>query len=83
MFYKHAALFRTSQDIFCNGKSVLTQMIPPPPPPMSPDTLEDDEALGSMLMSWYMSGYHTGYYLVQLFLHFKNSDPASKIITFY
>lgn len=36
----------------------------PPPPPISPDMLEDDEALGSMLISWYMSGYHTGYYLV-------------------
>ncbi|XP_076853751.1 survival motor neuron protein 1 [Brachyhypopomus gauderio] len=35
----------------------------PPPPPMSPDMLEDDDALGSMLISWYMSGYHTGYYL--------------------
>ncbi|KAM3868043.1 survival motor neuron protein 1-like [Diretmus argenteus] len=34
----------------------------PPPPPMSPD-MEDDEAMGSMLISWYMSGYHTGYYL--------------------
>ncbi|XP_035496191.1 survival motor neuron protein 1 isoform X1 [Scophthalmus maximus] len=34
----------------------------PPPPPMSPDMM-DDEALGSMLISWYMSGYHTGYYL--------------------
>lgn len=42
----------------------LCQMIPPPPP-MSPDG-EDDEALGSMLIAWYMSGYHTGYYLVQL-----------------
>lgn len=35
----------------------------PPPPPMSPDMV-DDEALGSMLISWYMSGYHTGFYLV-------------------
>ncbi|KAM8960110.1 survival motor neuron protein [Pelodytes ibericus] len=35
----------------------------PPPPPMGPDTSEDDEALGSMLIAWYMSGYHTGYYL--------------------
>ncbi|XP_041042239.1 survival motor neuron protein 1 [Carcharodon carcharias] len=36
----------------------------PPPPPMGPDsTDEDDEALGSMLIAWYMSGYHTGYYL--------------------
>ncbi|KAL0979764.1 hypothetical protein UPYG_G00189350 [Umbra pygmaea] len=34
----------------------------PPPPPMSPGG-EDDEALGSMLIAWYMSGYHTGYYL--------------------
>uniref|UniRef100_A0A8C6UX22 Survival of motor neuron 1, telomeric n=1 Tax=Neogobius melanostomus TaxID=47308 RepID=A0A8C6UX22_9GOBI len=34
----------------------------PPPPPMSPDMV-DDEALGSVLISWYMSGYHTGYYL--------------------
>ncbi|XP_062460359.1 survival motor neuron protein isoform X1 [Pezoporus occidentalis] len=35
----------------------------PPPPPMRLDS-EDDEALGSMLIAWYMSGYHTGYYLV-------------------
>ncbi|XP_071436437.1 survival of motor neuron protein-like isoform X2 [Pithys albifrons albifrons] len=35
----------------------------PPPPPMTPDSAEDDEALGSMLIAWYMSGYHTGYYL--------------------
>ncbi|XP_061477350.1 survival motor neuron protein-like isoform X2 [Rhineura floridana] len=35
----------------------------PPPPPFSPDSPDDDEALGSMLIAWYMSGYHTGYYL--------------------
>ncbi|KFU83842.1 Survival motor neuron protein, partial [Chaetura pelagica] len=35
----------------------------PPPPPMRPDSPEDDEALGSMLIAWYLSGYHTGYYL--------------------
>lgn len=35
----------------------------PPPPPMTPDMV-DDEALGSVLISWYMSGYHTGFYLV-------------------
>ncbi|NWU42853.1 SMN protein, partial [Hylia prasina] len=28
----------------------------PPPPPMRPETAED-EALGSMLIAWYMSGY--------------------------
>ncbi|MBN3277182.1 SMN1 protein, partial [Polyodon spathula] len=38
-------------------------MLIPPPPPMGPDSNEDDEALGSMLIAWYMSGYHTGYYL--------------------
>lgn len=32
---------------------------------MRPDSAEDDEALGSMLIAWYMSGYHTGYYLVR------------------
>ncbi|MBN3301605.1 SMN1 protein, partial [Amia calva] len=36
----------------------------PPPPPMGPDLGDGDEALGSMLIAWYMSGYHTGYYLV-------------------
>ncbi|XP_078531416.1 survival motor neuron protein-like isoform X2 [Lissotriton helveticus] len=35
----------------------------PPPPPLGPDSGEDDDALGSMLIAWYMSGYHTGYYL--------------------
>ncbi|XP_040834989.1 survival motor neuron protein [Ochotona curzoniae] len=35
----------------------------PPPPPMFPDSLDDTDALGSMLISWYMSGYHTGYYM--------------------
>ncbi|XP_064032505.1 survival motor neuron protein [Pogoniulus pusillus] len=41
----------------------MPPLIPPPPLFMSPDTLEDEEALGSMLIAWYMSGYHTGYYL--------------------
>ncbi|XP_048224376.1 survival motor neuron protein-like [Perognathus longimembris pacificus] len=35
----------------------------PPPPPICPDSLDDTDALGSMLISWYMSGYHTGYYM--------------------
>ncbi|XP_022164658.1 uncharacterized protein LOC111029716 isoform X2 [Myzus persicae] len=39
---------------------------PPPPPP--PDSIKnlpktEREALTSMLMSYYMSGFHTGYYL--------------------
>ncbi|XP_014773931.1 survival motor neuron protein isoform X1 [Octopus bimaculoides] len=36
--------------------------IPPPPPPMASWDMDNNEALCSMLMSWYMSGYHTGYY---------------------
>jgi len=43
--------------------------IPLLPPPMPPHLLrhqgnvpEEDEAMASMLMSWYTSGYHTGYY---------------------
>ncbi|XP_076338286.1 survival motor neuron protein-like isoform X2 [Tachypleus tridentatus] len=37
--------------------------IPPPPPfPLDDEGVTDEEALASMLMSWYMSGYHTGYY---------------------
>ncbi|KAG8130960.1 hypothetical protein E2320_017538 [Naja naja] len=36
------------------------------------DSPDDDEALGSMLIAWYMSGYHTGYYLM-LILHKLNN----------
>ncbi|XP_066272468.1 survival motor neuron protein-like isoform X2 [Branchiostoma lanceolatum] len=38
------------------------QMPPLPPPPAVTDGLEDDDSLACMLMAWYMSGYHTGYY---------------------
>jgi survival motor neuron protein len=44
--------------------------IPPPPLPLSIKSMlsgkslvSNEEALHSMLMSWYMSGYHTGFYL--------------------
>ncbi|XP_014289493.1 survival motor neuron protein isoform X2 [Halyomorpha halys] len=39
-------------------------MIPPPPPPFVLANLPKDEtdALSAMLMAWYMSGFHTGYY---------------------
>ncbi|CAE1228542.1 SMN [Acanthosepion pharaonis] len=37
-------------------------LIPPPPPPTNNEAMNSNEALCSMLMSWYMSGYHTGYY---------------------
>ncbi|XP_078615216.1 uncharacterized protein LOC144884127 isoform X2 [Branchiostoma floridae x Branchiostoma japonicum] len=38
------------------------QMPPLPPPPAVTDGLEDEDSLACMLMAWYMSGYHTGYY---------------------
>lgn len=42
-------------------------MIPgaiPPPPPMFSNIVDpnDEEAVSNMLLSWYMCGYHTGYY---------------------
>lgn len=46
-------------------------MFPPPPPPaftcgMGGDEAEDEVAsLSSMLLSWYLCGYHTGYYMVR------------------
>jgi len=46
-----------------NGMHHRHHMVPnlPPPPPLAGDSREQ-QALSSMLMSWYMSGYHTGYY---------------------
>ena len=39
---------------------------PPPPPPLLGEASTDDmDALYSMLLSWYMSGYHTGYYFAK------------------
>lgn len=40
--------------------------MPPPPPPVvfEENVASDNEALSSMLMAWYMSGYHTGFYQV-------------------
>ena len=52
----------------CNfERELFTQRMPPPPPPpvLDEDVVEgDSEALYSMLIAWYMSGYHTGYYQV-------------------
>ncbi|EJD73931.1 hypothetical protein LOAG_18683 [Loa loa] len=46
-----------------SNQHTIPSLVPPPPIAFtnlpSPD---DDEALASMLMSWYMTGYHTGYY---------------------
>lgn len=41
-----------------------------PPPPVavnSSDVADDNDALASMLMAWYLSGYHTGYYQVSCY----------------
>ncbi|XP_019486706.1 PREDICTED: survival motor neuron protein-like [Hipposideros armiger] len=46
------------------GSGMGPGKIIPPPPPICSDSLDDADALGSMLISWYMSGYHTGYYMV-------------------
>ena len=42
-------------------------MPPPPAPVNSSDVSHDNDALASMLMAWYLSGYHTGYYQVRTF----------------
>jgi len=44
-------------------------MMPVIPPPILPDAAsitDDKDALYGMLISWYMSGYHTGYYQVSV-----------------
>ncbi|KAL1428018.1 hypothetical protein MTO96_000355 [Rhipicephalus appendiculatus] len=40
----------------------MKHSMPPPPPIAHGDLPNNEEALASMLMSWYMTGYHTGYY---------------------
>ncbi|KAJ1373139.1 hypothetical protein KIN20_035475 [Parelaphostrongylus tenuis] len=41
----------------------IPSIAPPPPSVHAGISVRDEgEALSSMLMSWYMSGYHTGYY---------------------
>lgn len=54
----------------------------PPPPPMSPDMV-DDEALGSVLISWYMSGYHTGFYLVCTLNYSNQYIKCKGVFTFF
>jgi survival motor neuron protein len=51
-----------------NEKKTTPSFLPPPPLPMpsipnvNSQVTGEDDALHSMLISWYMSGYHTGYY---------------------
>uniref|UniRef100_A0A8C3S2Y4 Tudor domain-containing protein n=1 Tax=Chelydra serpentina TaxID=8475 RepID=A0A8C3S2Y4_CHESE len=47
-------------------RSACPPVVPPPPPLLlDPLCTEDDEggALACMLLAWYMSGYHTGFYM--------------------
>lgn len=59
MFFGHP--FASSQ---MNSPYIFPSSIPPPPPLTVTSGLPvgDTEALSAMLMSWYMSGFHTGYY---------------------
>ena len=49
--------------LFCQ-QFPFAPMPPPPAPVNSNDVSHDSDALASMLMAWYLSGYHTGYYQV-------------------
>ncbi|XP_012282004.1 survival motor neuron protein 1 isoform X2 [Orussus abietinus] len=71
------------KNIFSNPTQSVSPMLGlmPPPPPMPPQMMarlpeNDADALSSMLMSWYISGFHTGYYhgLKQA----KNKEKMSK-----
>ena len=52
--------------IFLFWQGIGTAPFLPPPPAFETlsEAATDKEALYSMLISWYMSGYHTGYYQV-------------------
>ncbi|KAK2562979.1 Survival motor neuron protein 1 [Acropora cervicornis] len=51
-----------------NSTYIFQFPFPPMPPPPAPvnsiDVSHDNDALASMLMAWYLSGYHTGYFQV-------------------
>ena len=53
--------------------------MPPPWPPAPPHALweeeeEEEDVLAMMLMAWYMSGYHTGFYVVRRGLNGKGGE---------
>lgn len=55
--------------------------IPPPPPPAAwpshSSTEMDSDSLYSMLMSWYMAGYHTGARMMFILLKQNNKEVSS------
>lgn len=65
----------TSSWFMPSSSNSASQPIVPPPLPFCAESSmpNDDESLASMLMSWYMSGYHTGYYrALKQFKHNNN-----------
>ena len=58
-------MFDPSQAFSYNPPNVQRSgfLIPPPPSSLPPmESVDENELLTTTLMSWYMSGYHTGYY---------------------
>ncbi|OBS78611.1 hypothetical protein A6R68_18994 [Neotoma lepida] len=49
---KHICVISQLQDLLSDNKLVTRPPIIPPPPPISPDCLDDTDALGSTLISW-------------------------------
>jgi len=58
-FNKNFSFRNTTDNIFCGSNFPSC-----PQPPVIPDDViaGNEEALANMLMSWYISGFHTGYY---------------------
>ena len=72
IFLHLCMLFNHFKWIFPLAAFFFQQHIPWPPMPPAPapvssssGTAENEDALASMLMSWYLTGYHTGYYQVK------------------
>jgi survival motor neuron protein len=60
---KDSSLFQKQSK---SGPLPIPNVCPPPPALFEKlaKTSDEKESLTNMLMSWYMSGYHTGYYEV-------------------
>ncbi|KAJ7385410.1 SMN protein Smn1 [Desmophyllum pertusum] len=61
-----------------NTQFPCAPMPPPPAPVNSSDVSHDNDALASMLMAWYLSGYHTGYYQAMQSLRHGSNTVANE-----
>jgi survival motor neuron protein len=62
-----------------SSNSTPQPIVPPPLPFCAESSMpNDDESLASMLMSWYMSGYHTGYYRASKQFKHNNNCKCNK-----